>query len=155
MNQDNTCKNKISAIQKAQGSGEPGNSESFGIEKGPFMTKVMIAGILSLIFAAMIFGYQAISSVMGPKASYKTILLVDVLDKGIVAWIDGITSDTLFKIMDYIITTPLSILFAIIGGILLIISSSKVAIENVCRCQAFSMAVTRMPSSAIFHLMLN
>jgi hypothetical protein len=89
------------------------------------MSKVAIAGILSLILAAMTFGYQAISSVMGPKASYKTILLVDILDKHIVSWIDGITSDTLFKIMDYIITTPLFLLFAIIGVFLLVISSFR------------------------------
>ncbi|RJP79039.1 MAG: hypothetical protein C4522_10990 [Desulfobacteraceae bacterium] len=89
------------------------------------MSKVAIAGILSLILAAMTFGYQAISSVMGPKASYKTILLVDVLDKNIVSWIDGIPSDTLFKVMDYIVTTPLSLLFAIIGVFLLVISSFR------------------------------
>ncbi|MFH2066348.1 MAG: hypothetical protein ABIK15_14195 [Pseudomonadota bacterium] len=89
------------------------------------MSKVAIVGILFLLCAAMTFGYQAISSVMGPKASYKTILLVDVLDKNIVSWIDGIPSDTLFKVMDYIITTPLSLLFAIIGVFLLVISSFR------------------------------
>ena len=87
------------------------------------MSKVAIAGVLSLIFAVMVFGYQAISSVMGPKSTYKTILLVDVLDENIISWIDSISSEALFKAMDFIITTPLSLIFVVIGVVLLIISS--------------------------------
>jgi len=87
------------------------------------MSKFAIAGVLSLISAVLIFGYQAISSVMGPKATYKTILFMEVLDKNIIAWIDGISSESLFKIADYIITTPLYMIFIVAGIILLSISS--------------------------------
>jgi hypothetical protein len=89
------------------------------------MSKFAIAGVLSVIAAGLIFGYQAISSVMGPKASYKTILLIDVLDKNIIAWIDGISSESLFNITDYIITTPLYLIFIVVGVTLLIISSFR------------------------------
>jgi len=89
------------------------------------MSKFAIAGVLSLISAVLIFGYQAISSVMGPKATYKTILPIDVLDKNIIAWIDGISSESLFKVADYIITTPLYLIFIVVGVTLLIISSFR------------------------------
>ena len=87
------------------------------------MSKVAIAGVLSLIFAAMVFGYQAISSVMGPKATYKTVLLEDVLDENVLTWIDNISSPALLRAADFILTTPLSIIFVVIGVVLLIISS--------------------------------
>lgn len=89
------------------------------------MSKFAIAGVLSVITAGLVFGYQAISSVMGPKATYKTILLMDVLDKRIIAWVDGITSESIFTIADYIITSPLYLIFIIVGVILLIISSFR------------------------------
>ncbi len=89
------------------------------------MSKFAIAGVLSLISAVLIFGYQAISSVMGPKATYKTILFMDVLDKNIIAWIDGISSESLFKVADYIITTPLYLVFIVVGIVLLSISSFR------------------------------
>jgi hypothetical protein len=89
------------------------------------MSKFAIAGVLSVIAAGLVFGYQAISSVMGPKATYKTILLMDVLDKQIVSWVDGISSEAIFKIADYIITSPLYLIFIVVGVILLIISSFR------------------------------
>ncbi len=89
------------------------------------MSKFAIAGVLSVIAAGLVFGYQAISSVMGPKAFYKNILLMDVLDKNIIAWIDGISSESIFNIADYIITTPLYLIFIVVGVILLIISSFR------------------------------
>lgn len=89
------------------------------------MSKFAIAGVVSLIFAALVFGYQAISSVMGPKATYKTVYPVDILDPAIVEWIDGIPSETVFKIVDFIITTPLQMIFIVIGVVLLVISSFR------------------------------
>ncbi len=87
------------------------------------MSKFAIAGVLSLIAAAMTFGYQAISSVMGPKASYITYRPVDILGEDIIALVDGISSDILFKITDYLITTPIYLIFLVVGVLLLLISS--------------------------------
>jgi len=89
------------------------------------MSKFAIAGVLSLIAAGLILGYQAISSVMGPKSSYKTLCLVDVLDTEILAWVDGISSDVLFKIADYLVTTPMYLLFIVVGVVLLLVSSFR------------------------------
>jgi hypothetical protein len=50
---------------------------------------------------------------------------MDVLDKNIIAWIDGISSESLFKVADYIITTPLYMVFIVVGIVLLSISSFR------------------------------
>jgi len=104
---------------------KPGKKNFSNKNKVTSMSKFAIAGVLSVISAVLIFGYQAISSVMGPKAFYKNILLMDVLDKNIIAWIDGISSENMYNIADYIITTPLYLIFIVVGVTLLIISSFR------------------------------
>jgi hypothetical protein len=87
------------------------------------MSKLSIAGVLSLICSFLTLGYQAIKSFMTPDAVYKTLRPVDVLDKQLVDWIDDISVDFLFRIADFLITTPIYILFIVLGVILLVISS--------------------------------
>ncbi len=87
------------------------------------MSKLSIAGVLSLICAFLTLGYQAISSFMSPDAVYKTLRPLDVLDKKVVGWVDNISADFLFQIADFLITTPIYILFIVVGVILLVISS--------------------------------
>jgi len=87
------------------------------------MSKLSIVGVLSLISAFLTLGYQTITSFMRPDAVYKTLRLVDVLDKNVVDWFDNISVDFIFQIADFLITTPIYILFIVVGVILLVISS--------------------------------
>ncbi len=87
------------------------------------MSKFSIAGIFSLICAFLTLGYQAISSVMRPDAVYKTLRPVDVMDKNIIDWVDSISVSFIFQIADFLMTTPIYILFIVVGVILLVISS--------------------------------
>lgn len=87
------------------------------------MSKLSIAGVFSLICAFLTLGYQSIKSFMRPDAVYKTLRPVDVLDKKVVDWVDGISVDFMLQAADLLITTPIYILFIIVGVILLVISS--------------------------------
>jgi hypothetical protein len=87
------------------------------------MSKLSIAGVLSLILAFLTLGYQSIKSFMTPDAVYKTLRPVDVLDKKVIAWVDDISTDFLFQAADFLITTPIYILFIVVGVVLLVISS--------------------------------
>jgi len=87
------------------------------------MSKLSIAGVLSLISAFLTLGYQVITSFMRPDGVYKTLRPVDVLDKKAVDWVDDISADFIFQIADFLITTPIYILLIVIGVILLVISS--------------------------------
>jgi len=87
------------------------------------MSKLSIAGVLSLICAFLTIGYQAITSFMRPDAVYKTLRPLDVLDKNVVDWVDNISVDFIFQIADFLITTPIYLLFIVFGVILLVISS--------------------------------
>jgi hypothetical protein len=87
------------------------------------MSKLSIVGVLSLICAFLTLGYQAITSFMRPDAVYKTLRPVDVLDKNVVDWVDNISVGFILQIADFLITTPIYILFIVAGVILLVISS--------------------------------
>jgi len=87
------------------------------------MSKLSIAGVLSLICAFLTIGYQAISSFMRPDAVYKTLRPIDMLDKNVIDWVDNISADFIYQIADFFITTPIYIIFIVVGVILLVISS--------------------------------
>ena len=89
------------------------------------MSRIAILGILSWIGAALAFGFQAISAVMGPKATFRDVCIIDFLSDEVLNWIDEMTWLTTQRAIDYIIEVPIYIMLAVIGTVLLIISGIR------------------------------
>ena len=86
------------------------------------MDKVKWLGIISLFFAALIFGYQLISSVMTTAARFTNITLVSAFGIDKFDWVGTLPAQFLQDGGHYIIHMPLYLLLIVVGVVLLVIS---------------------------------
>ncbi len=87
------------------------------------MLKLNLIGSISVIGALLLVCFQGIAMFMGTKPIWKNICLIDVLDQGILSWINSISIYIIQQAAHFILTTPIYLLLFCIGGGLLIIKS--------------------------------
>ena len=77
------------------------------------MSKFSIIGIILLISAFILFGYQAISAFLGLGTSdefvYKNIRLADILDERHFSWVNSISSVFIQSMAETLINAPLAL----------------------------------------------
>ena len=94
------------------------------------MSKLNILGGLSCLVGLVILGFQAISTLMDPKAAdiyqtetqWKTYAMVDLLDEQYFDWIGDLTWGPGAMAAERLVTTPIYILFLALGILCFIIN---------------------------------
>ena len=81
------------------------------------MTKYTLIGVLSCVGGGLLIGFQALSSVMGSKAVWQSLSLVNVLGGQYFEWMGSSSFGGVEKIAEYIVTMPLFVLLFCIGGL--------------------------------------
>ncbi len=87
------------------------------------MSKFTIAGLMSWFISVLLLGYQALAGFVksGGTIIWKSITLMDVVDKSRLNWIEGISQGSLHFILQYIVTMELYILLFFVGILFFII----------------------------------
>lgn len=86
------------------------------------MNKVKWLGLICLFGAALIFGYQMISSVMTSSSRFINITLVSAFGGNSFTWTEDLPAEILRNFGHYVVNMPLYLLLVIVGIILLVIS---------------------------------
>ena len=85
------------------------------------MSAFSTIGIIFLVCAMILFGYQVMSALLGMGESddflYENINLEGILSEGFLEWVDGISSATLQGLAYTVITMPL-VLLLLCGALL-------------------------------------
>lgn len=95
------------------------------------MSKLTIAGLVSLLASGVILGFQTISSLMDPSATsiakgktvWKSLSLADSIGPEYFEWIDSITWTSIQSIANYIVDMPLYLLLLCIGILCFVINA--------------------------------
>lgn len=87
------------------------------------MSRLAIAGVLLCLLGCVVLGFQAIASVMGPKAVYKNTLVIDLVAPSFIDEMDAVSWHGYQDAADYVLAIPIYIICFVAGGILLIASS--------------------------------
>ena len=85
------------------------------------MAKFSTIGIILLVAAFILFGYQAIAAFLEMGTSdefvYKNISFVDILDDKYFSWVDSISSPSIQSLAETLIIAPLA-LWLLCGSVL-------------------------------------
>ena len=80
---------------------------------GAVMTLFSLIGIILLISALVLFGYQGISAFLDMGTSdefvYENVSFVDILDEGFFSWIDSISSPSVQSVAETLINAPIAL----------------------------------------------
>jgi hypothetical protein len=89
------------------------------------MSKLTIAGLVSWFIGGLLFGFQAIESLVrtGGDMDWKNMILMDVIGKSHFDWIAGMSEGIIQNFAQYIVTMPLYILLFCIGILFFILNS--------------------------------
>jgi hypothetical protein len=89
------------------------------------MSKLTIAGLVSWFIGGLLFGFQAIETLIRSQGNmaWKKLTLMDVIGKSYFDWIAGIPEGIVHNIAQYIVTMPLFILLFCIGILFFILNS--------------------------------
>ena len=95
------------------------------------MSKLTIAGLVSLLASGIILGFQTISSLMDPSATsiakgktvWKSLTLADSIGPEYFEWIDSITWTSIQSIANYIVDMQLYLLLLCIGILCFVINA--------------------------------
>lgn len=89
------------------------------------MSKLTIAGLVSWFIGGLLFGFQAIESLVrtGGDLDWKNLILVDVIGKSHFDWIAEMPEGIVHNISQYIVTMPLYILLFCVGILFFILNS--------------------------------
>lgn len=95
------------------------------------MSKLTIAGLVSLLASGIILGFQAISSLMDPsatsiakgKTAWKSLTLANSIGPEYFEWIDSITWTSIQSIANYIVDMQLYLLLLCIGILCFVINA--------------------------------
>jgi len=85
------------------------------------MTKYTLIGVLSCMGGGLLIGFQALSSVMGSKAVWKSLTLVDIVGKQYFEWVGNSSFGGLGKIAEPIVTMPLFVILFCISGLFFVL----------------------------------
>lgn len=87
------------------------------------MSKITLLGLLSIVGAGLLFGFQGIAMLMDTKTAWKNLRLVDVLGSDAIDWVDNLSSYLVYSTADFLITAPVYIMLFCIGVVLLVLGS--------------------------------
>jgi hypothetical protein len=89
------------------------------------MSKLTIAGLVSWFIGGLLFGFQAIESLVrtGGDMDWKNMILMDVIGKSHFDWIAGMSEGIIQNFAQYIVTMPLYILLFCVGILFFILNS--------------------------------
>lgn len=87
------------------------------------MSKLTIAGLVSLFFGALLIAFQTIGALIGSAGDlvWKNLTLLDVIGKTNFSWVDGMSEGTIQNAVQYIITMQLFLLLICVGILFLIL----------------------------------
>lgn len=85
------------------------------------MTKYTLIGVLSCVGGGLLIGFQALSSVMGSKAVWRNLSLVDIVGEQYFEWVGNSSFGSLERIAEYIVNMPLFVLLFCIGGLFFVL----------------------------------
>jgi hypothetical protein len=85
------------------------------------MTKYTLIGVLSCVGGGLLIGFQMLSSIMGPKAVWQSLSLVDIVGEQYFEWVGNSSFGGLERIAEYIVTMPLFVLLFCIGGLFFVL----------------------------------
>lgn len=86
------------------------------------MNKLTILGLILVIIAGLLLGFQAISSMMtAGDIVWKELTLMDSIGAEYFEWVDGMSMTTVKNAITYVIHLPLYIILAVIGGAMMIL----------------------------------
>ena len=87
------------------------------------MNKYAVIGLIFLVLAGTVFGYQELAKLMETEDAGETLTLVSIIDKESFKWIDGIDIDIVKSSLVYVaFDAPLWGILAVLGGLFLLIS---------------------------------
>ena len=94
------------------------------------MKKINVAGTISLLSGAAMWGYVELGNFMGKSSDLSSYAkqedahyhrsLYDSLPEGNFDWLDSITWEPLYDSLSYVANMPLWLLLIIVGGLLLV-----------------------------------
>ena len=77
------------------------------------MSKFSTIGIILLVAAFILFGYQAIAAFLEMGTSdefvYENVSFVDVMDEGFFSWIDSLSSPSIQSLAETLINAPIAL----------------------------------------------
>ena len=77
------------------------------------MSIFSLLGIILLILALVLFGYQGISAFLDMGTSddfvYENVSFVDILDEGFFSWVDGISSPSIQSLAETLVNAPIAL----------------------------------------------
>ena len=77
------------------------------------MSIFSLLGIILLILALVLFGYQGISAFLDMGTSddfvYENVSFVDILDKGFFSWVDRISSPSIQSLAETLVNAPIAL----------------------------------------------
>jgi hypothetical protein len=85
------------------------------------MTKYTLIGVLSCVAGVLLIGFQMLSSVMGSKAVWQNLSLVDVVGQQYFEWMGNSSFGGAERIAEYMVTMPLFVLLFCIGGLFFVL----------------------------------
>jgi len=85
------------------------------------MTKFTLIGVLSCLAGGVLIGFQAVSSVMGSKAAWRSFTIVDIVGERFGDWMGNSSLGSLERIAEYVATMPLFVLLFCIGGLFFVL----------------------------------
>ncbi|MBW2489588.1 MAG: hypothetical protein JRE65_00380 [Deltaproteobacteria bacterium] len=88
------------------------------------MSKFTIAGLVSWFIGGLLFGFQALDSLIssgGGGKAWKNLTLIDVIDKSHFSWVNGMSEGIIHNAAQYIIAMPIYLLLFCVGILFLIL----------------------------------
>jgi hypothetical protein len=85
------------------------------------MTKYTLIGVLSCVGGGLLIGFQALASIMGPKAVWRNSSIVDIVGGQYFEWMGNSSLRGLERLAEYIVTMPLYVLLFCIGGLFFVL----------------------------------
>lgn len=86
------------------------------------MSKFSLISVICFVGSFVLFGFQAISKLMGTKGEWKSMDMIDLFGQKYFDWLDGISLFGLEEGLRFIVTTPLFVLLLCLGVLFFIMN---------------------------------
>ena len=85
------------------------------------MTKFSLLGVLSCVAGGLLIGFQALSSIVGTEAKWKSLAIVDIVNEKSLSWVNQLSSSGLEGVPETIVNMPLFVLLFCLGGLFFVL----------------------------------
>ena len=86
------------------------------------MSKINVEGLISLLLGGLIIGFQALGNLMKESYNWKAVTIYDLMEPTQVHWVNAVPISFVRSGLDYLMSSPLYLVFFVFGGICLALS---------------------------------